>query len=159
MKVFLICNVFLFVFCSCSTETKKKSSESVNSGSGLTAADSALLKELSELPSTPEVILKKFTEAEVAKFVMSSVMSQPTKIISVKKDGEIYIVSYTRRSDGQRFVYKVKIEGYRAIWGNIDGRWRDSAEDEQIVFVEAGKKLKVIQRFSDGSTIEKEFSK
>lgn len=159
MKLFLICIVLLPIFCSCSTETKKKNPELVDSGSGLTAADSALLKEISEAPSAPKVILKKFTEADVAKFVMSSVMSQPTKIISVKKDEDIYIVSYTRPSDAQRFKYKVKIEGYNAVWGNVDGRWRNSPEDELIVFVEAGKKLKIIQRFSDGSTIEKEFSK
>ena len=159
MKLLLICIMLSPIVLSCSTETKEKIPELANSGSGLTAADSALLKEISEAPSAPKVLLKKFTEADVAKFVMASVMSQPTKIISVKKDGDIYIVSYTRPSDGQRFVYKVKIEGFGAVWGNIDGRWRDGAEDELIVFVEDGKKLKVIQRFSDGSTIEKEFSK
>lgn len=159
MKLSLICIVLLPIFFSCSTETKEKNPELANSASGLTASDSALLKEILEAPSSPKALLKKFTEADVAKFVMSSVMSQPSKIISVKKDGDIYVVSYTRRSDGQRFVYKVKIEGFGAVWGNIDGRWRDSAEDEMIVFVEEGKKLKIIQRFSDGSTIEKEFSK
>ena len=56
-------------------------------------------------------------------------------------------------------MYKVKIECYRAVWANIDGRWRDSAEDERIKYVDDGKKLKIIQTFSDGSTDEKEFSK
>ncbi len=86
-------------------------------------------------------------------------MHQPTKIITVKEEGENYIISYKRRSDKQKFVYKVRVEGDRAIWANIDGRWRDSAEDEKVTFLEEGKNLFITQTFSDGSVSSKAFTK
>jgi hypothetical protein len=103
--------------------------------------------------------LKNFTEVDVAKFAISTIMFQPTKIISATKSENNHIISYTRRDDGKKFTYKVRIEGNKIIWANIDGRWRDSPEDEKITFIENGNKLKIIQQFSDGSKDEKEFKK
>ena len=49
----------------------------------------------------------KYSENEVAVFTISEIMNQDPSIISVKKDGAIYHVSYTRTSDKQILNYKV----------------------------------------------------
>ncbi|GAB3969593.1 hypothetical protein GCM10028806_16090 [Spirosoma terrae] len=103
--------------------------------------------------------LRHFTEADVAKYTIASVMGKPANIISVSKSAGQYIVKYTRPNDSQKFAYKVKIEGNRAIWANLDGRWRDTQYDERITFSEVGNKLKITQTFSDGSFDVKLFSK
>lgn len=161
MKAILISTLLLSIFCGCSSETKKdyNNSKLVDSATAMQDSDSALMKEILQAPSVPEGTLKNFTRADVAKFVMATVMFQPPKIISVKKADDNFIVSYTRRDDGQKFEYKVKINGNRAVWANIDGRWRDSPEDERITFSEAGKKLLITQTFSDGSVDVKGFDK
>lgn len=159
MKILLIGILLLPLFCGCSSETQKDSqnAEAVNSATAM--QDSAMMKEISEAPSVPAGTLKNFTKAEVAKFTIATVMLKSPKIISVKKAGDNFIVSYTRPDDGQEFKYKVKIEGDRAIWANIDGRWRDSPEDEKLTFSEADRKLLIIQTFSDGSVDAKGFDK
>lgn len=161
MKTLLIGILLVPVFCGCSSETQKdyKNAEVVNSATAMQDSDSALMKEISEIPSDPEDTLRNFTKADVAKFVMATVMLKSPKIMSVKKADNNYVVSYTRPDDGQKFVYKVKVEGNKAVWANIDGRWRDSVEDEQITFTEAGKKLLITQMFSDGSVDTKGFDK
>ncbi|GAB4022515.1 hypothetical protein GCM10028808_70390 [Spirosoma migulaei] len=117
------------------------------------------MAEVNKMPDTPPVQLKHFTKAAVAKFTMATVMLQPASIISVEKSEDLYIVSYVRPSDSQRFTYKVKIDGNRAIWANIDGRWRDTPDDEYITFNEVGKKLQITEVYSDKSTNVELYSK
>lgn len=38
-------------------------------------------------------------------------------------------VSYIRKSDSQKFSYKIKFDGNKILWANIDGRWRNSEYD------------------------------
>ena len=112
---------------------------------------------ISETIEQKKVALKNFSKEDVARFTISSVMGQPSKKIKVKKEGELYYVSYVRKSDSQKFKYKIKIDGNRIVWANIDGRWRDGDYDERISFEEADNKLKITQTFSDGSGDTKEF--
>lgn len=119
--------------------------------------DSALLAGVNAMPDVKPVRLRRFTESDVARFTIAAIMNQPPEIISARKSGGEYIVSYDRPSDGQRFTYKVKLDGPLAIWGNIDGRWRDTPDDEQIIYSEIGNRLKITQKFSDGSTEDKLF--
>ncbi|MEL0650669.1 hypothetical protein V6246_04495 [Algibacter sp. TI.3.09] len=102
---------------------------------------------------------KVFTESEIAKYTVSAIMNQPPEIIKVKDNGGIYNVSYTRKDDGEKFDYKIKISGNKVTWGNIDGRWRDTKFDEKIKYSEKDNKLKIIQTFENGSKIVKEFKK
>ncbi len=99
--------------------------------------------------------LRYHTELDVAKCTMAAVMGRPLKIMSATKRAGLYIVSYSRPSDGDKYRYKVKVEGNRAVWANIDGRWRDTQYDERITFSEVGKKLRITQLFSDGSSGDK----
>ena len=106
-----------------------------------------------------ENILKNFTYEDVARYTMASVMGQPTKIIKATKNKELYFVSYVRKSDNQKFEYKVKFDGNDILWANIDGRWRNSEYDEKISFEENNDKLKIIITFSDSSQDIQEYKK
>jgi hypothetical protein len=108
---------------------------------------------------TVELPDKVFTESEIAKYTISAIMNQPPEIIRVKDNGRIYNVSYTRKDDGKKFDYKIKISANKVTWGNSDGRWRDTKFDETIKYSEKDNELKIIQTFKDGSKIVKEFKK
>ena len=107
----------------------------------------------SEIISEP-----KFSGNEIAKFTIVTIMDQKPQIINVKEKEGIYIVSYKQPEDGKKYEYKIKINGNRIVWGNADGRWRDTSYDEKLTYRENNDKLIIIQTFSDGSKSEKEFS-
>lgn len=106
-----------------------------------------------------EITPKNFTYEEIAKYSIATIMNQPPKIISVIKNDDLYLVSYVRKSDSQKFTYKIKFIGNQVMWGNYNGRWRDNQLDEKISFIEEGKKINIIQTFSDGSQSNQEFIK
>jgi hypothetical protein len=101
---------------------------------------------------------KKVAEIEIAKFAIAAIMNQKPEIIDTKEDDGLYYVSYKRRNDGEKFEYKIKIIGKNIVWGNSDGRWRDTAYDEKISFEITYEKLTVVQTFNDGSTNKKDFN-
>lgn len=147
MKSILTSIVLLIILISCGQEPTKESTKTIQKNLGETTKEST------------EPAQKNFNKEDVAKYTISSIMNQPPEIINVKKDGDIYLVSYTRKDDGQKFNYKIKIDGDKVIWGNIDGRWRDTEQDEIITYSENGGKLKIVQTFDDGSTIDNEFDR
>ncbi|OIV41350.1 hypothetical protein [Flavobacterium johnsoniae] len=106
-----------------------------------------------------KIILKNFTYEDIARYTMASIMGQPTKIIKVRKKNELYFVSYIRKSDHQKFYYKIKFDGNKILWANLDGRWRDSKYDEKITFVEKDNKINIIQTFDDSSQDIQEYKK
>ncbi len=112
-----------------------------------------------ELNSIEEVPLKHFTYEDIARYAIATIMDQSPSIIRAVKNNDLYLVSYVRKSDSQKFDYKIKIDGNHVIWGNSDGRWRDTDFDEKIGFVEDGNKIKIIQTFTDGSEAAEEFEK
>lgn len=103
--------------------------------------------------------LMTFTYEDVARYTMASIMGQSPKIITSVKKGNLYYVSYIRKSDRKKFDYKIKFNGNKILWSNIDGRWRDSKYDEKISFIEKNNKLSIIQTFSDGSQDIQEYKK
>lgn len=86
-------------------------------------------------------------------------MGQPAKTIKVIKSEDLYYVSYIRKSDSRKFSYKIKFDGNKILWANIDGRWRNSEYDEKISFTEKNNKVSIIQTFSDNSEDIKEYKK
>lgn len=105
---------------------------------------------------TVELSEKVFTTSEIARYTISAIMNQPPEIITVRDNEGIYNVSYTRGGDKKKFDYKIKIKGNNVVWGNIDGRWRDSQFDEKIEYSETRNELTILQKFADGSeTIKK----
>jgi len=108
---------------------------------------------------SPKSMLTNFSNEDVARFAISSIMGQPSKTIKVKNENGLYVVSYIRKSDSKKFDYKIKIDKETIVWASFDGRWRDSEYDERISFEESDNKLKIIQTFSDGSVDIKEYNK
>jgi len=105
-------------------------------------------------------VLRKFSKADVAKFTIASIMGQSPSIIKTRNEGEYYSVFYTRTSDGQKFSYKIKFEEEnKVMWGNSDGRWRNSVYDERITYSEANGKLTITQAFEDGSSTNDIYTK
>lgn len=115
--------------------------------------------QIPEITKIEKVVLKNFTYEDVARYTMASVMGQAPKIIKAIKNDDLYYISYTRKSDKQKFEYKIKFDDDKILWANIDGRWRDSKYDEKISFTENGDKLNIIQTFSDGSEDVQEYQK
>jgi hypothetical protein len=112
-----------------------------------------------EIVKIEENILKNFTYEDIARYTMASVMGKPTKIIKATKNKDLYFVSYIKKSDKQKLEYKVKFEGNKILWANIDGRLRNLEYDEKISFEENGEKLKIITTFSDMSQDIQEYKK
>ncbi|WP_428232039.1 hypothetical protein [Flavobacterium sp.] len=106
-----------------------------------------------------ETTLKTFTYEDIARYTMASIMGQQPKIITAIKKGNLYYVSYIRKSDKKRFDYKIKFDSTKILWSNIDGRWRDSQYDEKISFIEKNNKVFIIQTFSEGSKDIQEYKK
>ncbi|WP_448518510.1 hypothetical protein [Rhodoflexus sp.] len=112
-----------------------------------------------EKPKPDEVVLKDFSKEDVARYAIAAIMGRPPKTMFVRFEDDIYYVSYVRKDDGKKFEYKIKMKGHRIIWGDIYGRWRELKEDEKIYFEEIEGKLKITERFSDGSVNVKEYNK
>ena len=141
MKKFL--NILIFTLLISSCGNKKEESKVV-------------LGNESDKTELPKQI---FSKTEIAKYTMSAIMNQSPEIIAVKENNGIYYASYIRKDDGKKFDYKIKFNKKNVIWGNSDGRWRDTQYDEKIKYSEKGNKLIITQTFEDGSNIDKEFSK
>ncbi|PWJ95575.1 hypothetical protein BC749_11346 [Flavobacterium araucananum] len=109
--------------------------------------------------TTNDIVLENFSYEDIARYTMSSIMGQPAKTIKVSKSEDLYYVSYIRKSDSRKFSYKIKFDGNKILWANIDGRWRNSEYDEKISFTEKNNKVSIIQTFSDNSEDIKEYKK
>jgi hypothetical protein len=142
----LICFLFLILIISCNQKEQTKPNLTIET-------------EVLEIKEKEEITLKNFTYEDIARYTMASIMGQPSKIIKVRKKDELYFVSYIRKSDHQKFDYKIKFDGNKILWANIDGRWRDSKYDEKITFVEKDNKINIIQTFNDNSQDIKEYKK
>ncbi|WP_264523025.1 hypothetical protein [Flavobacterium sp. N502536] len=114
---------------------------------------------IKETNKVEKTTLKTFTYEDIARYTMASIMGQQPKIITAIKKGNLYYVSYIRKSDRRKFDYKIKFYGTKILWSNIDGRWRNSQYDEKINFIENKNKLSIIQTFSDGSQDIQEYKK
>lgn len=101
--------------------------------------------------------LSKFKYEDVARYAIASLMGESTKNIKVSKNKELYSLFYIRNSDKKKYEYKIKFDGGRIIWANIDGRWRNSKDDEKIYFEENAEKLKIITIYSDNSQDVQEY--
>lgn len=98
----------------------------------------------------------------ICRATIAALMAQPLHIISsYGSDGQVVYVTYRRPDDGSIWKNKCKFEGSRVIWAATDGRWRDIPGAHEYVTYELSpddKTLRIRQRFSDASSIDKEFA-
>ncbi len=104
-------------------------------------------------------IESNFTNAEIAKYTIASIMNQNPETLKVNEKNGIFYVEYKLPDDEKKAEYKIRINGNRIILGNVPGRWRTTKKDEKITFKENENKIAIIQTFADGSNKVKEFSK
>jgi len=93
----------------------------------------------------------KFSDGDIAKYAISVIMNQPVDIMNVMRENNLIYVSYDRKKDGETFYYKINIVGNKIIWGNTEGRWRNSKYDENIYFYQYNDTLEFEQKFPDRS--------
>lgn len=146
MKSILYILLLIILIISCKHEEQKETNLVVKS-------------QVLEIKKVEEIILKKFTYEDISRYTIASIMGQASKIIKARKKDELYLVSYIRKSDNQKFSYKIKFEGNKILWANLDGRWRNLKYDEKITFVEKENKVEIIQTFDDNSQDIQEFRK
>ena len=100
-----------------------------------------------------------FTNDEIAKFAIASIMNQKPEILNVNQKEGIYYVSYKLPDEEKEHEYKIRINANRIIWGKVPGRWRTTKKDENITYKENANKITIIQTLQDGSNTVKEFIK
>lgn len=81
----------------------------------------------------------------------------PSSMTVSNIEGPIIGVSYIRKNDGTKWSYKCKIDGNKIVWGNSDGRWRESSEDSVITYKLTGNSIVVSETYSDGSKNTKNY--
>ena len=95
--------------------------------------------------SKPDIVkLKNFTYEDVARYAIATSMLEPINIVKSRKKADYYYVYYVRPSDSKYFDCKVKFEGNRVIYGEVNGRWQDTELDEKITFEEIGDKVNIM---------------
>lgn len=81
----------------------------------------------------------------------------PTTMAVSNLEGPIIGISYIRKNDGTKWSYKCKVNGNKIVWGNSDGRWRESSEDSVITYKLMGNSIVVSETYSDGSKTTKSY--
>lgn len=135
----------LFLFIISCTNSNEKLKSKIENDSNLNAGVDT------------DINLNIFSKSDVARFAISAIMGRPAKTVNVKEENGLFVVSYNKNGDSNKYIYKVKIDQDKILWANIDGRWRDTEFDEKISFEESSNKLKITQKYSDGSVTVKEF--
>jgi len=98
----------------------------------------------------------------ICRATIAALMARPVQIVRFDgSDGHNVYVSYRRPDDGSTWKNKCKFDGSRVIWAATDGRWRDIPGADEYVTYELrpdAKTLRIRQRFTDASTVERDFS-
>jgi hypothetical protein len=103
---------------------------------------------------------KGFTTAQICKAGIGIVMGRAPAIMKIDRvDFDVVYLSYVRADDRTRWTYKCQLKGQEILWGADDGRWRTHPADSVITFAVEGLSLTVTERFSDGSSNRKTFTR
>ncbi len=102
----------------------------------------------------------KFNTQQICRATIGTIMGRDPKIIKVNKvDADVIYLSYTRADDGSVWSQRCRIEGSKVIWATTTGRWREHPLDEVITYAVTPTALTINQKFSDGSTSAKSFTR
>ena len=101
-----------------------------------------------------------FSDEQICKAGIATLMGRsPTIIKTTGKEGNVVFFHYVRPTDGSKWSYRCKVEGIRIIWASDTGRWRTHSDDERITYRASGDTLEIIQTFTDGSSVNKQFTR
>ena len=118
---YIVSGIIIFLIIILNTCDNNSSNNFTNTDSEITVDTLATISTTNiETNDIEENILKNFSYEDVARYTIASVMGQPSSIIKAFKKDELYYVSYVRKSDSQKFDYKVKINGNQIVWAGIE---------------------------------------
>jgi len=101
-----------------------------------------------------------FSPQQVCRATIATIMGRDPAIIKVyRTDEESVHVTYVRPDDGVIWSQRCRFEGHRVIWASPTGRWRTLPEDGVLTFSSSGDTLTINERFSDGSSRSKTFTR
>ena len=94
-----------------------------------------------------------FTEQQICKAVISSIMGREPSIIRIDSVQEnTSYLSYNRPSDDSHWKYRCTLKGNKAIWATDTGRWHTHQDDSVITFSVIVDELNIFEKYSDGSS-------
>lgn len=101
-----------------------------------------------------------FSQPQICRAAIGAIMGRDPKIIKVDKveAGTVY-VGYIRPTDGSAWNQRCMFNGTRVIWATETGRWRDDPADEVISYAATQTTLTIQQKFSDGSSSSKTYTR
>jgi hypothetical protein len=100
-----------------------------------------------------------FSISQICKAGIGVVMGRDPVAMKSRVAGDIVFISYVRSDDGMEWSYRCRLEGDRIIWATDTGRWRNSVADEPIFFRVVDERLEIEERYTDGSSTQKTFSR
>lgn len=109
-------------------------------------------------PLTTLAADKKIQNHQICKAGIATVMGKEPNIITATNiSSPIIGLSYIRKDDGTKWLYKCKINGNTIVWGSSDGRWREDPLDSVITYKISGDSIIVSEKYTDGSESVKEY--
>jgi hypothetical protein len=111
-------------------------------------------------PESKAAQAANFDQQQICRATIGAVMGRDPKIIKVSSvDSGIVHVSYSRPDDGTLWEQRCRFEGQKVIWATKAGRWRELPVDEVITYSVTGASLTISQKFADGSTSTKSYTR
>lgn len=101
----------------------------------------------------------QYTAQQICAATISTIMGRDVAIIRVtSRNQEVMKTTYIRPNDGSRWSNRCMLEGSRALWATLHGRWRNHPEDEVITFDVSNDILTITEKYVDGSSTVKTFT-
>ena len=110
-KIFKILSFSFLILFSFSCNDSSKSIEE-DSSKGEPSSKQTTISE--------KVELINFSNEDIARFAISSIMGTPSKKTTVRYENGIYYLSYIRKSDSTKWENRIKIEGREIFWATLE---------------------------------------
>lgn len=165
------CDSFENRYSSYCTEKEKKRQESVNAAivaeKEKKEQEEKKLAEIREKRKEEEAQMKLDFKRKndnqgtrICRAAIAAMMGRPVEIINfTEQKGDVIYTTYIRPSDNTAWNNRCRIAGNSVIWSSENGRWRNSPQDEKVTFEVENGTIFIHQKYSDGSTSSKRYTK
>ena len=113
------------------------------------------------LAAEEEVELGSFTETEICRAGIATIMSKNVGIVAFDgKSGSSYKFHYIRDSDSSRWGFRCYLDGNTLIWATEDGPWRTRGGDAPVTWRVSvpDDRLTITEDYADGSATVRSYS-
>ncbi|MGI4719421.1 MAG: hypothetical protein ACRYF6_13700 [Janthinobacterium lividum] len=102
---------------------------------------------------------KAFSQAQICRATIGTVMGRDPKIVKIDKvDADDIYTSYRRKDDGTQWSNRCRVDVTRVYWATPTGRWRVHPLDEVITYSVTPTTLTIHRKFNDGSSLAKSYT-